>query len=131
MEREKGKETGWMVVEAGWGGCGGGGVFCSKRYVSIRERRWVIRDLEDCYRGRRFIPAELRLLEWKSEDGRKMNVGLGGGLGGGGGVRSAATLLYMMYCCCTITRCRIGDICSAITENPVSPFPLVRNSAAL
>lgn len=84
MEREKRKETGWML--GGWGARGGVGggverVFCSKRYVSIRERRWVIRDLEDCYRGRRFIPAPrsrrkaelLRRLEWKSGD-RKMNV---------------------------------------------------------
>lgn len=32
-------------------------VFCSKRCVSIREKKWVIRDLEDCYWGRQFIPA--------------------------------------------------------------------------
>lgn len=32
-------------------------VFCSKRCVSIRKKRWVIRDLEDCYWGRQFILA--------------------------------------------------------------------------
>lgn len=80
------KERDRMDVGGARGRVGGGGggverVFCSKRYVSIRERRWVIRDLEDCYRGRRFIPAPrsgrkaelLRRLEWESGD-RKMNV---------------------------------------------------------
>lgn len=60
MEQEK-REGGRMdvrrVAAAGGGAGGWGGVFCSKRYVSIRERRWVIRDFEDCYRGRQFIPA--------------------------------------------------------------------------
>lgn len=43
-DRERGRmDVGRVAVV----GCGG--VFCSKRYVSIRERRWVIRDFEDCY----------------------------------------------------------------------------------
>jgi len=48
------------------------GVFCSKRCVSTREKRWVIRDLEDCYRGRQFIPTprSSRKEELRSVNGR-------------------------------------------------------------
>lgn len=52
-------------------------VFCSKRCVSTRERRWVIRDLVDCYSGRQFIPAprshrkeELRLVNGRVKTGK-------------------------------------------------------------
>lgn len=52
-------------------------VFCSKRCVCTREERWVIRDFEDCYRGRRFIPAprsyrkeELRLVNGRVRTGK-------------------------------------------------------------
>lgn len=51
--------------------------FCSKRCVSTREKRWVIRDLVDCYRGRQFIPAprsyrkeELRLVNGRVKTGK-------------------------------------------------------------
>lgn len=72
-----------MVVECE------GGVFCSKRYVSIREatgnkRLWglLLRQAIHCGSVELQEKAELRLLEWKSEDGRKMNVGRGWGRGG-------------------------------------------------
>lgn len=42
--RRDGCQVGGVV-----GGLGVGGSFVQKRYVSIRERRWVIRESEDCY----------------------------------------------------------------------------------
>lgn len=52
-------------------------VFCSKRCVSTREKRWVIRDLEDCYwwqaihsSSKELQKRRAEIGEWKSEDGK-------------------------------------------------------------
>lgn len=79
--------------------------FCSKRYVSTREKRWVIRDLEDCYWGRQFIPAARRY--------RKAGLRLvNGRVKTGKWMWHAERWSAGMYCgiihhvlCCTITSC--------------------------